>query len=115
VKNVYRYRRKQTRRTRVRRGQLMRSRLRAFVTLVLFLFVLGTLGVAAAGFVTYRAYAHNLKPPQDAIAESTIGTSLAFDRGGQTLLWQYTDGYGGLKDPVPLSEISPFLIAATIA
>ncbi|HET9476267.1 MAG TPA: transglycosylase domain-containing protein [Dehalococcoidia bacterium] len=66
-------------------------------------------------FVTYRSYADDLKSPEEAIADSTIGTSLAYDRAGVTLLYQYVDPLGGLKEPVPLSEMSPYMIGATIA
>jgi len=77
-------------------------------------FVLGIAGVATGTVIVYRSYANGLKPPEQAIAESTIGTSLAFDRNGEQL-YEYIDPLGGLQDPVPLSEISPYLIGATIA
>ena len=115
MKNIYRYRRKQTRRVRVRRGQLMRSRFRSLLTLAFFALVLGSLGVLAGSFIAYRAYAHDLKPPELAIAEVAAGNSYAFDRSGQTQLYRFVDPQEGLKDPVSLSEISPNLIAATIA
>src|SRR5439155_1624397 len=70
------------------------------------------LGIA---FAVYRAYAHDLKQPEQAIASSSVGTSLAYDRTGQTKLYEFVDPLGGLKEPKPLSEISPWLIAATIA
>ena len=62
----------------------------------------------------YWYYAHGMKPPDQAIAEAS-GTSVALDRTEQTELHQYTDPLGGLRHPVPLSEMSPYLIAATIA
>ena len=62
----------------------------------------------------YWYYAHGMKPPDQAIAEAS-GTSVALDRSEQTELHQYTDPLGGLRHPVPLSEISPYLVAATIA
>src|SRR5439155_25956995 len=49
-----------------------------------------------------------------AIAE-TMGTSAAFDRSGQNELYEYTDPFGGLRHPVPLDQISPYLVAATVA
>jgi membrane peptidoglycan carboxypeptidase len=112
---VYKYRRKRARQTVVRRGQIMRTRFRALVTLAFFVAILGTLGTLGAAFLTYRTYAHDLKPPEQAIADASFGNSLAFDRTGQSVLYQYKDDYGGLKNPVPLTEISPWLIAATIA
>ena len=62
----------------------------------------------------YWLYAHDLKPPDQAIAERS-GTSVALDRTEQAELHQYTDPLGGLRHPVPLSEISPYIVAATIA
>jgi len=62
----------------------------------------------------YWIYAHGLKTPEQAIAEAS-GTSVALDRTGQTELHQYADPLGGLRHPVPLNEISPYLVAATLA
>jgi membrane peptidoglycan carboxypeptidase len=115
VQKIYRYRRKRTRLARAHSGAIMRARLQAVLTLMLFAGVLAMFAMAGVGFVIYRAYAHDLKTPEQAIAESTIGTSLVFDRSGQTKLYEFTDDLGGLKDPKPLTEISPWLIAATIA
>jgi membrane peptidoglycan carboxypeptidase len=93
----------------------MRSRIRTFLTLAFFLLILGTLGTAAAGFVAYRVYADDLKPPEQQIAENAIGNSYAFDKTGAVQLHRFVDPQEGLKDPVVLSEISPYLVAATIA
>jgi membrane peptidoglycan carboxypeptidase len=91
------------------------SRLRAFFTLAFFVVVLGIITAGVLSFVTYRSYAHDLETPEEAIAGASFGNSLAYDRSGQSLLYQYRDDYGGLKNPVPLTEISPWLIAATVA
>ena len=91
------------------------SRIRAFFTLAFFVVVLGIITAGVLSFVTYRSYAHDLETPEEAIADASFGNSLAFDRTGQVQLYQYRDEYGGLKNPVPLTEISPWLIAATIA
>ena len=115
MRNIYRYRRKRTRLARAHGGEITRARLQAFLTLFLFACVLGTVAFVGIGFIIYRAYAHDLKPPEQAIASSSVGTSLAFDRSGQTKLYEFVDPYGGLKEPKPLAEISPWLIAATIA
>jgi membrane peptidoglycan carboxypeptidase len=115
LRNIYRYRRKRARRTVAARGERTQSRVRALLTLAFFVAVLGLLSMMAISFVTYRSYAHDLEPPEEAIADATFGNSLAYDRSGGTLLYQYKDDYGGLKNPVPLTEISPWLIAATIA
>jgi membrane peptidoglycan carboxypeptidase len=115
LRNIYRYRRKRARRTVAARGARTQSRVRALFTLAFFVGVLGLLTMTGISFVTYRSYAHDLESPEDAIADATFGNSLAYDRTGETLLYQYKDDYGGLKNPVPLAQISPWLIAATIA
>lgn len=115
MRNIYRYRRKRARRTVAARGERTQSRVRALFTLAFFVGVLGIVSFMAIAFVTYRSYAHNLEQPEEAIADATFGNSLAYDRSGGTLLYQYKDDYGGLKNPVPLTEISPWLIGATIA
>ena len=115
MNRIYRYRRKRSRVLRAQTGERLRSRLRTILTLALFATVLGLVGVAVFSFVMYKTYADDLKPPEQAIAEASIGTSLAYDRAGQALLYEYVDPYGGLRDPKPLAEISPYLIAATIA
>ena len=112
---IYRFRRKRIRQSRAHRTNLARSRFQTIATLILLAGVLSAFAVAGAALLAYRTYARDLKSPQEAIADSTIGTSLAYDRAGQTLLYQYVDPLGGLKEPVPLSEMSPYIIAATVA
>ena len=84
MRNIYRYRRKHTRLARAHRGEVARARLRAFLTLFLFASVLALFTFAGIAFAVYRTYARDLKPPEEAIASSTIGTSLVFDRSNQT-------------------------------
>jgi membrane peptidoglycan carboxypeptidase len=79
---------------------------------VVFLGGLATAGVL--GFVIYRAYAHDLLPPEEAIANSAIDTSIAYDRNGE-YLYEYVDPLGGLHDPVLLDEISQYMIDATVS
>ncbi len=97
------------------RGARTQSRFRAFLTLAFFVGVLGFITAGAVAFVTYRSYAADLKPPDEAIADASYGNSLVYDRTGQTTLFQFKEDYGGLKNPVPLTEISPWLISATVA
>jgi membrane peptidoglycan carboxypeptidase len=82
------------------------------MALVVFLGGLATAGVL--GFVIYRAYAHDLLPPEEAIANSSIGTSIVYDRNGE-YLYEFVDPLGGLHDPVPLEEISQYMIDATVS
>jgi len=74
----------------------------------------GVVTAGVMGFVIYRTYAHDLLPPEEAIANSTIGTSIAYDRNGE-YLYEYVDPLGGLHDPVTLSEISKYMIDATVS
>jgi membrane peptidoglycan carboxypeptidase len=93
----------------------MRTRTRAILTLALFVFVLSSLAVFGAAALTYRTYANDLKPPEEAIADASVGASSVYDRSGQTLLYQFVYEYGGLKEPIPLSEMSPYLKATTVS
>ena len=86
----------------------------ALGTLMLFGVALGSMASAAAGLGVYRSYANDLKPPEEVISENSIGQSIAYDRNGQKL-YEYVDPYGRLRDPVPLAEISPYMVAATVA
>ncbi len=78
---------------------------------------LGVIGVAIAGgtgFGVYRSYADGLKPPDEVIAQQPSGGAQIFDRKGN-LLYEYVDDRSGLRSPVKLEEISPWMIAATIS
>lgn len=86
----------------------------ALATVAMFATILGIGAVGVTGVLVYRSYANDIKPPEQAIASASIGTSIAYDRNGNRL-YEYVDPHAGLRDPVPLDQISPFLIAATIA
>jgi membrane peptidoglycan carboxypeptidase len=70
--------------------------------------------VAIAGFVVYRSYANDLVPIEEALARQSEGGAQILDRNGQPL-YQFVDDLAGLREPVPLSEVSPYLIDATIS
>jgi membrane peptidoglycan carboxypeptidase len=67
-----------------------------------------------AAFAVYQHYASDLKPPDEALAESGSAGSRVYDRNG-TQLYEFVDPLSGLSNPVPLSEISPWLIQATVS
>ena len=115
MRRIYRYRRKRTRLALAHRSEITRARIQALLTLCGIASVAAMFTALGIAFAVYRAYAHDLKQPEQAIASSSVGTSLAYDRTGQTKLYEFVDPLGGLKEPKPLSEISPWLIAATIA
>lgn len=81
---------------------------------MLFVGVFGIIAAGVGGFIIYRGYANDLREPQEVINSNTIGSSVVYDRHG-TKLYEYVPEFEGLRDPVPLAEISPYLIAATIA
>jgi membrane peptidoglycan carboxypeptidase len=70
--------------------------------------------LAIAGFVVYRSYANGLVPIEEELARQSAGGAKIYDRNGQ-LLYEYVDDLEGLRRPVPLSEVSPYLIDATVA
>jgi membrane peptidoglycan carboxypeptidase len=96
------------------RSRLVRSRWHWLLTMGMVAFLSGLATVGVLGFLIYRGYAHDLLPPEEAIANSVIGTSIAYDRNGE-YLYEYIDPLGGLQDPVPLEEISQYMIDATIS
>src|SRR5438309_1563804 len=76
--------------------------------------VIGLAILAGAGYGVYRSYANGLKPPDEVIAEHPSGGAQIFDRKGN-LLYEYVDDRSGLRSPVKLDEVSPWMIAATIS
>src|SRR5205823_1384628 len=70
--------------------------------------------LGATGYGVYRSYANDLKPPDEVIAQQPSGGAQIFDRHGN-LLYEYVDDRSGLRSPVKLEDISPWLIAATIS
>lgn len=78
---------------------------------------LGIVAFAVAGgtaYGVYRWYARDLIPPDEVIASQPSGGAQIFDRNGN-LLYEYVDDRSGLRSPVALEDISPYLIAATIS
>lgn len=84
---------------------------------LLAMFILG-LGISgAAGLYAmsrYNDYADDVVPPEELIAELPRGGARIYDRHG-TFLYEFIDEFGGLRRPVPLSEIAPVMREATIS
>jgi membrane peptidoglycan carboxypeptidase len=78
------------------------------------LFAVFLLAFVGVGAISYYVYAHDLKDPERAIAEG-LGTSVAYDRSGEQELYVYADPFGGLREPVELENVSPYVVAATVA
>ncbi|MBI4301685.1 MAG: transglycosylase domain-containing protein, partial [Chloroflexi bacterium] len=83
----------------------------------LSLMVLGVLGVggAAAGVVgAYWYYSRDLPSPDVLAQRELTQSSKIYDRDGH-LLYEVFDPQSGMRTAVPLSQISPHVIEATIA
>src|SRR3990172_11200627 len=111
---VFRYRRNRVKRAALQRGRVIRSRWHWLISMAMVVFLGSVATAGVMGFVIYRTYASDLLPPEEAIANSAIGTSVAYDRGGE-YLYEYIDPLGGLNDPVPLEEMSQHIIDATVS
>jgi membrane peptidoglycan carboxypeptidase len=71
-------------------------------------------GFAIAGIIVYNSYADDLVAPDElAINEASSGATI-LDRNGQ-LLYEYVDDRAGLRRPVPIEEVAPAFLAATIS
>lgn len=81
--------------------------------IILAIFVAGTGVTALAGFILYRVYAADMPPVEEVLSQQAGGAKI-YDRNGR-LLYEYVDDLAGLRRPVPLSEVSPYLRDATIA
>ncbi|MEA3349587.1 MAG: transglycosylase domain-containing protein, partial [Chloroflexota bacterium] len=97
-----------------RLGQWLGCLLRMSI-LGLFVFVMLGLVAGTAGLVFYRRIANDLPDPSDLRARiSEFETTRIFDRNGN-LLYEILDPNAGRRTYVSLDEISPYLVAATIA
>lgn len=81
----------------------------------LAMLALAAIGAVAAFFGVYNFYARDLPPPSEIVkASEQFETTLLYDRTGQTVLYQVLDPSGD-RQYVPLDQIAPVLIEATIA
>jgi len=74
--------------------------------------------VAGAGGIwataRYQTFAESVVPPEQLIASLPRGGARVYDRHGE-LLYEFVDELSGLRRPVPLAEISPWMVKATIS
>ncbi len=111
------------RRRRLRRGKKSEGGpLLARLTLASLLLIVGlvftTVGAAAASAVTiYNYYAKDLPAPGEIVTQTQqqFKTTRIYDRTGQVLLYEIFDPQGGNRTVVPLDNIPPNLINATVA
>ncbi|TAK73239.1 MAG: hypothetical protein EPO16_12960 [Dehalococcoidia bacterium] len=87
----------------------------AGASLVFLLFVSAVLtGGGLYAWDRYERQAKAVVPPEQLLARWPGGGARVYDRNG-ILLYQFLDEFGGLRRPVPLAEISPWLREATIS
>ena len=65
-------------------------------------------------FDYYDEVANQVVEPRRLLDQYSRGSARVYDRNGE-LLYQFVDPAEGLREPVPLGEISPWLVEATIA
>lgn len=97
-----------------RRNGLEQTSTSLFLALF-FVAVVTTSAIAAAAMVTtdrYDEYASVVKDADNVVAHLPRGGSRVYDRNG-TLLYEFSNS--GLRRSVPLSQVSKFMIDATVA
>ncbi len=114
MNGAIRTRRSRLRRAEARREGAGRARLGVAVLVALASLAVLALGGIGAAYAVYHHFADEFIPPNEVIEQTSWQSSTFYDRNGN-FLYRAVDPVGGLYDPVPLSEISPYLIAATIA
>ncbi|MCK9518885.1 MAG: transglycosylase domain-containing protein [Dehalococcoidia bacterium] len=100
-----------------RRGQGVRWILP--FALALFAFVsVSAAGAMGALFFAYQSYADGYVPIEEKIAERYVGLTKIYDRGGPdegVYLGAIFNPQGQLLNPIPLAEMSPWMIEATVS
>lgn len=97
-----------------------KSRSKVFIALVAMLLLVMLIssttagGVAIYGFNRYNEIAESVVPPEELIAQLPSGGARIYDRNGE-LLYEFVDEFTGLRRPVPIEQISEWLILATIS
>lgn len=87
------------------------------VAMLLFVMLISSTtagGVAIYGFNRYNEIAESVVPPEELIAQLPSGGARIYDRNGE-LLYEFVDEFTGLRRPVPIEQISEWLILATIS
>lgn len=70
-------------------------------------------GAAVYSMQKYNSYTRELTNPADKIQQD-LGPAILYDRDGHQL-YEFEDKETGLREPVPLDAISPWVVKATIA
>lgn len=94
---------------------------RPFLIAIVGLLAVGTATAAAAVgalFTVYNSYAHDYVPIEEKLQQRSVGLTTIYDRGGPESgveLGSLTNPDAQLLQPVPLDEISPYLVNATVS
>lgn len=100
-----------------RRQQTTRSRvwygLTAVVLLLLVILPLSII-LGVAGLLYLRAASTLTEAPDSVTLDPTAGTTLLYDRSGQTLLFRVSDPLGDNRHFVELKTLSPYVVQATL-
>jgi peptidoglycan glycosyltransferase len=93
--------------------------------LIVLVSLLGLGSVCAAAalgalFTIYNSYAHDYVPIEQKLQQRNVGLTEIYDRNGpgnenSVLLGRLTNPDAQLLEPVPLDQISPYLVAATVS
>ena len=89
----------------------------ALILAASLLIFMSTILVLTAGFLAkdfYDDVSENVVEPQLLLSEYSRGSAKIYDRNGE-FLYQFVSPTDGLRQPVPLSEISSWVVAATIS
>ena len=97
-----------------RRGRRLLAVLAPLSVLLVLAGLIGAIAAAFYGINRYNEFIATVVPPEELLAQLPRGGARIYDRNG-TLLYEFFDDAGGLRRPVPLSDISPALIDATVA
>ena len=71
-------------------------------------------GAILFGLQQYNEYARGVVPPQALLDQLPRGGARIYDRNGE-LLYEFVDKFGGLRRPISLTEISPWVKEATVS
>jgi membrane peptidoglycan carboxypeptidase len=85
-----------------------------FAIVAAFLLVAATAAAGGLALTTYERYAAQYVEPSELSLNQPSAGAVILDRNGE-VLYQFIDDQEGIRKPVKLEDVSPYMIAATIA